>query len=743
MRELRKAVLNWYSFHPGARALAAGPDADILAELMENRNLIADTVPQAGCKYDYIAAVDLLETSETEPEKLIKELYELLADDGVLLLCCRNRFGLKYLCGGVDDIVRTPMQGLRGEVSGLMAPVQLKELLQKTGFKDQHSYYLMPDAGFTQAVFTDEHLPTDSIRDRVFPYDPYESPFLAAEADLYDDIVREGMLPHTANAVLLEGRKETASVDRKRAVYAALSTDRGPEHGFATVLYSDGSACKKALWPEGRQNLQVLYDNLAALKNRGVPVVEQKMTAEGIEMPLIKDPQLMEHLREQVSAGDRAAFLGVFRRIEQDVLTSSDSCSISEEEAKSCWGASPAQLGTILETGYIDMIPYNGFFKDDRIMYYDQEFTVHNCPLRYILFRAIRYTWIHIPEAENLIRMDEIKDIFGLSDLWDGFLKHENRFVSENRNWKKYSKIYEWSNIDRREIKKRAEELAKDDLLTRVQKVQLGLLKQLDGICRKNGIRYMAVYGTMLGAVRHKGFVPWDDDIDIAMLREDYEKFICVCGEQLEENYFLQTPESDPSCFYGGYCKLRDSRTSAIEYRNRDKDCNQGIWIDIFPLDHCPKDERQMRKLQKKISFWQRIRLAQLYKQWTNAMWDVRGGEISLYYILRKFIPQDMPLRKLNRLYRSCAPEGQRSVLARYYGNYINRTVYPEADCMDLIEMPFEDMQIMMPAAYGSWLRKWYGEDYMKIPDAKHRTGHGGVAFDPETPFAEKIKESQ
>ena len=742
MRELRKAVLNWYSFDHGNNALVMGPDADIFVELLESRSLETDTAPRINRKYDYIVAVDLLEHAKQDPEQLLKELYKLLSDEGTLLLCCRNRFGIKYFCGAVDDIVKSPMQGIRGEIPGLMTRAQLIDILQKTGFKSNYTYYLMPDITFTQAVFTDALLPKDSIRDRVLPSDTYDSPLLAAEFDLYDDIVREGMLPHTANAFMIECRKVSADSVFKRVIYAALSTDRGQNHGFATILYSDGTACKKSLWPEGRNALRVLYDNLEVLKSRGIPVIEQKITREGIVMPLVTDMQLMEYIRKQVMMGDKDAFLGVFRQIEQDALASSDKCSISLEDAETRWGVKPAQLGTILETGYIDMIPYNGFYTDGRIMYYDQEYTLHKCPVGYILFRAIMYTWLHIPEAENLISKEEIADVFKLTSLWKCFSEYENKFIYDNRNWKKYNKIYKGAIVDREVIKKRASELAGDTVLHYVQKVQLELLKKVDDLCRKNGIRYMAIHGTLLGAVRHKGFIPWDDDVDIAMLREDYERFIQACEEQLNDDYFLQTPENDQSCFYGGYCKLRDNRTSALEYKNTGKDCNQGIWIDILPLDHCPRDEQRRRKLQKKITFWQRIRLAYLYKHWTNVLCDVRGGEVSLYYILRKVISQEITMRRLRTLYQSCAPEGYRSILANYYGDRDNKNVFLEQECSDLKEMPFEDIQIMVPAAYDKWLRQRYGECYMEMPDAKQRYSHSSITFDPDTPFAVKVKEN-
>ena len=121
-------------------------------------------------------------------------------------------------------------------------------------------------------------------------------------------------------------------------------------------------------------------------------------------------------------------------------------------------------------------------------------------------------------------------------------------------------------------------------------RIELDLLEIFIGICKKHNLRYMAFGGTLLGAVRHHGFIPWDDDIDICMFREDYDKFLKIAATELPDGIFLQTPVSDPEYLFG-FTKLRNSNTAALEnYLIKKHFCiNQGIFIDIFPLDYLPQ----------------------------------------------------------------------------------------------------------------------------------------------------------
>lgn len=125
---------------------------------------------------------------------------------------------------------------------------------------------------------------------------------------------------------------------------------------------------------------------------------------------------------------------------------------------------------------------------------------------------------------------------------------------------------------------------------------EIGMLMVIDNICRKYNIKYFADSGTLLGAARHQGFIPWDDDIDIIMPRPDYEKFQILVGDELPEGYFFQSTYTDNRILYFG--KVMDERTSAIEFPNS-KNIHQGIFVDIFPLDVVggsnPKMEHIMR----------------------------------------------------------------------------------------------------------------------------------------------------
>ena len=741
--QLRSALLNWYPFPGGERALLLGEKTKPLRPLLEAYYTYVAGGMEAGQRYDCIVAVDLLEKTEDVPA-FLKTLFSALSANGVLLLGWRNRFGLKYACGGIDEVVSAPFETLQSTgAPRLYARQEMLDLLLDAGFDRPRLFYPMPDAGFAQAVFTDERLPSGSIRDRVFPYDPWNSPFVAAESDLYDDVVREGTLPFVSNYYLAECRKTAAPAPDRHVIYAALSTDRGEEHGFATALYSDDTAEKRALSPRGITALKKLYDNLETLKSRGIPVVEQRLLEDRISMPMVREEGLLSFL-ERTSTRDREAFLGALSRLWEDVLASSEPGEIPETEARQLWGAEREDLAPILKNALIDMIPYNAFWTGERIRYYDQEFSVANCPARYVMFRALRYTWLHIPALETVFPLEEMKERFGLDALWDAFQRREDRFVGENRRTDALRLIYEWSRVDRQEIRARRERLLhedpewkEEDLCRRVHSVQLELLTQLQTICRRHSLSCFALHGTLLGAVRHGGFIPWDDDVDVGMPREDYDRFLAVAEKELPEHLFLQTPLSDLNCFYGGYAKLRDSRTTALESKNRGKGCHQGIWVDILPLDSCPADEFRRKRQGKRIQRWQRILLAKLYPPSTGVLADVPGTRLSVYYLAARCFRRRDLIGLLEREFHRYSDTGCRSILACYYGGVPNRNLFSEADCAETAVLPFENTSISVPKNYALWLTERYGENYMELPPVWRRRRKKDVYLDPDAPYTE------
>lgn len=132
-----------------------------------------------------------------------------------------------------------------------------------------------------------------------------------------------------------------------------------------------------------------------------------------------------------------------------------------------------------------------------------------------------------------------------------------------------------------------------------LQKCQLEILKEFIRVCTKHHLQYYLVGGTCLGAVRHQGFIPWDDDIDVAMPRKDYDLFITM-QDQMKPPYFIQTYRSDPNYIYN-YAKVRDSSTTFIENYFACHQINHGVWIDVFPLDGISERDEAYAKFKRKI----------------------------------------------------------------------------------------------------------------------------------------------
>lgn len=144
--------------------------------------------------------------------------------------------------------------------------------------------------------------------------------------------------------------------------------------------------------------------------------------------------------------------------------------------------------------------------------------------------------------------------------------------------------------------------------LRRAQLKMLDILVEIDKICTKYGIKYWIAYGTLLGAVRHKGFIPWDDDCDICMMREDYEKFVEVAQSELPDNLFLQNKKTDPY-YKKSMDKIRMKYTKFVEFdETEDEKYNQGIYVDIFIYDYYRPSLVRILNVIKVIQIWKQKR---------------------------------------------------------------------------------------------------------------------------------------
>lgn len=259
--------------------------------------------------------------------------------------------------------------------------------------------------------------------------------------------------------------------------------------------------------------------------------------------------------------------------------------------------------------------------------------------------------------------------------------------------------------------------------MTDLQQVELQLLTAFVEVCDVLGLRYYLLGGTLLGAVRHGGFIPWDDDIDVGMPREDYETFLRQAQNLLPENLFLQTYETDPECpLY--FAKLRNSDTAFVETSVCKKRMNHGVYIDIFPLDYYPSSIAGMIcvSLQKHIL---QFRLWQDYFSRDKDNTVKRCAKLAIQWItyipLRLIYPASRDaLRAFDRTIKR-VPKS--AFLCNYCGAWGSKEIAPAEWFGEGVPIRFESLTALAPKEYDLYLTRLYG-DYMIPPPEKSRVGH-------------------
>ena len=264
---------------------------------------------------------------------------------------------------------------------------------------------------------------------------------------------------------------------------------------------------------------------------------------------------------------------------------------------------------------------------------------------------------------------------------------------------------------------------------TEIQKLhdlELEIAAEIKRICEKNRIRYFMIAGTLLGAVRHKGFIPWDEDMDFGMLRADFDRFVAACADELDpEKFFLQTDGTDPGYTYA-FAKIRLNGTRIVEGLSRDAAAHQGIFVDIFPFDNVP-DNRLLRTLHERERYvWKNLlavklgyhngqkRAKSLQKLLGAAAAVLPAGFIRKQKV-KAFTRYNGHLTKM-----VVTAEGS----YRYY-----REMIPYRYTQKLCRMPFADTEFFTFASYDAYLKEMYG-DYMKLPPEEQRNKHAVMEVD-------------
>ena len=266
--------------------------------------------------------------------------------------------------------------------------------------------------------------------------------------------------------------------------------------------------------------------------------------------------------------------------------------------------------------------------------------------------------------------------------------------------------------------------------MKKVWAIELDLYRAISEVCEKHHLRYWITYGTLLGAVRHKGYIPWDDDFDIMMPRADYQKLIRLQGE-FEHPYFLQTTQNDTD-YYSSFARLRNCNTTGILVSPNNK-CNNGIYLDIYPLDGAPKAGME-RKWTLFLNQTRNV-LAHAYVFNVNPSKLTRAANKILHL---PFVPFD-PVKTYKKVNGTAAKrkwkDHDQVGLIAFPFKYGMEYIYDKADFRETIWLDYEFLKMPAPIGYDNFLRQSYGDNYMEFPPVEERGAWHDFVFEPDVPY--------
>lgn len=283
--------------------------------------------------------------------------------------------------------------------------------------------------------------------------------------------------------------------------------------------------------------------------------------------------------------------------------------------------------------------------------------------------------------------------------------------------------------------------------MKKVWAVELDLLNELLRVCKKHKIKVLATAGTLLGAVRHKGFIPWDNDIDMMVSRKDYERLCKIAEKEFSYPYFFQTEYTDPGTLRG-HAQLRNSATTAILKAERNyATFNQGIFLDIFPLDTVINDKNKLLKQYKKIKklYNKASSLCFRADRYPYMKHTIQGKIAHPFFLIENkiFSYQQWYIKFENacKLYNKIDSENKKRGFLSFPGAFDQLEKWSwEFKDYKIIWKEFEFFKIPVPSNYHDILTITYG-NYMR-PVHAHSL-HGSTFFAPEQPYIEFINNTE
>ena len=273
----------------------------------------------------------------------------------------------------------------------------------------------------------------------------------------------------------------------------------------------------------------------------------------------------------------------------------------------------------------------------------------------------------------------------------------------------------------------------------KVWAIQIEIVRHILDVCKRHGLQIWADWGTLLGVIREHGFIPWDDDIDLMMMRDDYEKLIRLADSEITHPFFLQSVHTEKQ-YYRGHAQVRYDGTSAILPEDIDQPFHQGIFVDIFVYDNIPDEKGSKWQSALRKAKWARKCLQTAY----YIKISLKTPFASVKVLVSKTICSLFGPQKIYKLFERQftkwnAKECRCVACPTYDSRLIERETKEKEWYSKTIMMPFEDIELPVPADYHKVLTTVYGKDYMTPCNAP--SGHGEMIVNPDRPYQEVLFE--
>jgi len=249
------------------------------------------------------------------------------------------------------------------------------------------------------------------------------------------------------------------------------------------------------------------------------------------------------------------------------------------------------------------------------------------------------------------------------------------------------------------------------------REVMLEILEHIDQFCKANDITYFLGFGTLLGAVRHKGFIPWDDDVDVIMDRKNYDKFVSLHQQGDESRYKVFTyKEGCPIAF----AKICDEKT--LKEEKTSTKCVKGIDVDVFPFDHAPDDDAERNKIFKKVSRYQFF-ITSKELRYRKGRAFLKNLYLFFAHIVFKSLSTIKLLKKIDDLCRATNAANLNSHTISNLRSYLGPNRFDKEIFDEAVPMEFEGRYFPAPKGYDAFLKEEYG-DYMQLPPIEKQVTH-------------------